>query len=214
MELQAIQAAAGTKNQTAVRYYFGDRAGLVAAIIERHLLDAEGRRKPLVERLESEGVAGDLYRLLEALITPMTAAFGTEVGRAELRLAAQLSHPDMAYTLRPFSLVDAPSGTILVELIRRATPSLPGPIRRERGAILRDQVIQLVGQRARLIDHREPPEPDHTDEVWQSNLIDVLVAGLTAPVTERTAALLGGDHLTASPSPRRRSPAPPRSRNT
>lgn len=213
MELRAIQEAAGTKNQTAVRYYFGDRGGLVAAIIERHLIDVEGRRKPIVERLESVRDAGDLHRLLDALIAPMTAAFETAVGRAELRLAAQLNHPDLAYTLRPFSIVDAPSGTRLAELLRRATPSLPEPIQRERFAILRDQVIELVGQRARLIDHRKPAEPDRTDEIWQSNLIDMLAAGLTTPVTERTAALLGGDHVEALPLSRLRSPAPSRSRD-
>jgi len=52
VELQALQEAAGTKNQTAVRYHFGDREGLAKAIMERHLLDVATRRKRLVEQLE------------------------------------------------------------------------------------------------------------------------------------------------------------------
>ncbi len=199
VELQAIQQAAGTKNQTAIRYHFGDRGGLVRAIIERHLLAAEERRKPRVEQLEASGATEDLHRLLDALITPITADFDTAIGRAELQLAAQLSHPNLAYSLRPFSLVDAPAGTTLVKLLSRATGPLPDAIRRERFAILRDQVMQLVGLRARLIDEREPSEPDHTDVLWQSNLIDVLAAGLTAPLSDRSKALLG-DHAAASPA--------------
>ena len=204
VEIQAIQDAAGTKNQRAVHYYFGDRQGLLRAIIERHLTEAERLRRPLVEQIEADGATDDLDRLLDALITPMTCVFGSAVGRAELRLAAQLNHPDLAYSLRPFSLVDAPSGTRLVDMLRRAAPSVPEPIERERFAILREQVIHLVGQRARLIDHREPPEPDHTDAIWQSNLIDVLAAGLTVPVTDRTRKLLGVDRPAASDSSRRR----------
>lgn len=195
VELRTIQEAAGTKNQTAVRYHFGDRDGLARAILERHVLGVERRRARLLEQLEADGATGDLHRLLDALITPMTAGFDTGVGRAELRLAALLSHPDLGYTMRPFGLVDAPSGTALARLLGRAMPTLPDTLRRERGAILRDQVIQLVGLRARLIDDRDPPEPDHTDEIWHANLIDVLAAGLMAPASERTTALLAArDH--------------------
>jgi AcrR family transcriptional regulator len=191
VELQALQEAAGTKNQTAVRYHFGDREGLAKAIMERHLLDVATRRKRLVEQLETDGATRDVHRLLDTLIAPMTAAFDSEVGRAQLRLVGQYHHPAAKKDgLNELTAVQV--GTTLGVLFLEATASLPAMIQRERLAGLRDQLFKLVGLRARLIDDREPPGPDHTDEVWQSNLIDQLAAGLTTPVSDHTSALLAG----------------------
>ena len=199
VELQALQEAAGTKNQTAVRYHFGDRNGLAQAIMVRHLNDVASRRRRLVEQLESDGATRDLHRLLYALVAPMTAAFDNEVGRAQLRLVGQHyhlvgqhHHPDLLAKDGLNELTAVQVGTTLGLLIIEATASLPETIQRLRLASLRDQLFKLVGLRARLIDDREPPGPDHTDEVWQSNLIDQLAAGLTAPVSDHTSTLLAG----------------------
>ena len=199
VELQALQEAAGTKNQTAVRYHFGDREGLATAIMVRHLSDVASRRKQLVAQLESDGATRDLHRLLDALVSPMTAAFDSEVGRAQLRLVGEHYHlvgqhdpPDPAGRDGLNELTAAQVGTTLGALIIGATASLPETVQRLRLAGLRDQLFKLVGLRARLIDEREPPGPDQTDEVWQSNLIDQLAAGLTAPVSDQTTALLAG----------------------
>ena len=127
----------------------------------------------------------------------MTAAFDSEVGRAQLRLVGQYYHlvgqqhdPDQAPKGGLNELTAAQVGTTLGGLIIEATASLPEMIQRLRLASLRDQLFKLVGLRARLIDEREPPGPDHTDAVWQSNLIDQLAAGLTAPVSDHTTTLL------------------------
>ncbi len=195
VEIQTLQEAAGAKNQSAVRYHYGDREGLAQAVIERHVRDVEQRRVQLVRDVEADGAAEDLHRLIQAVLVPMTDSFDSEVGRAELRLVAQLNHPGRVYTERPFSIVDAPAGKRLGALLFDATGSLPGAIQRERLAALRQQVVQLVGLRARLIDARKPAEPDHSDEVWGSNLIDLLSAGLTCPVSDRTNALLSDAEL-------------------
>ena len=197
VELQALQEAAGTKNQTAVRYHFGDRAGLATAIMVRHLTDVASRRQQLVEQLESDGATRDLHRLLDALVSPMTAAFDSEVGRAQLQLVGDHYHlvgrhgvdgPAANGALNELTATQI--GTTLGALIIEETASLPATIRRLRLAGLRDQLFKLVGLRARVIDDRDPPGPDHTDEVWQANLIDQLAAGLTAPVSDHTTALL------------------------
>ena len=215
VELQALQEAAGTKNQTAVRYHFGDREGLATAIMVRHLTDVASRRQQLIEQLESDGATRDLHRLLDALVSPMTAAFDSEVGRAQLRLVGEHYHrvgqhgaagpaaKDWLKELNELTAVQV--GTTLGVLIIEATASLPAMVQRLRLASLRDQLFKLVGLRARLIDEREPPDPDHTDEVWQSNLIDQLAAGLTAPVSDHTIALLAGVGAAPDlPGPRRR----------
>ena len=203
VELQALQEAAGTKNQTAVRYHFGDREGLASAIMLRHLSDVARRRQRLVEQLESDGATRDVHRLLDALVSPMTAAFDSEVGRAQLQLVGDHYHlvgqpgdrdPAAKDGLNELTAVQV--GTTLGLLFFEATSSLPEMIQRLRLAGLRDQLFKLVGLRARLIDDRDPPGPDQTDEVWQSNLIDQLAAGLTAPVTDHTSALLAGAEAT------------------
>ena len=43
VSLREIQRASGVKNATALQYHFGDRAGLLTAVLEKHSYDVELR---------------------------------------------------------------------------------------------------------------------------------------------------------------------------
>ena len=135
------------------------------------------------------------------------------VGRAHLRLVAQLSHPslacDEAFRSAREVEVDAVAGTRVVRWLRAALPALPSPVRRERLADLRGHLISSFGLRAQLIDD----DPRHGDPagvaLFLENLLDVLVAALTAPPSPATLAAAraergrggrGGDGERAAPA--------------
>jgi len=175
-----LHEAVGARNESALHYHFGSIDGLVAAIIRLHVEEVEARRVPVVDAIRGQGQTGDLRALVRALAVPMSEDLATPVGRAHLRVIAQLSHPALAYEM-PFQAGDAPAGTAVVKWLWRALHGLPEVIRVERMALLRAQLISGFGLRSQLID--DDPDvhgrPEAT-ELFVENLVDVIVAGLRA----------------------------------
>ena len=196
-----LHAAVGARNESALHYHFGGRDGLVTAIVIEHVEAVEARRAVLVERLRGEGRTGDLRALVAALARPMADDLATPLGRAHLRIVAQVSLPSLAYR-PPFQVAEAPAGAAVVGWITDALRDLPGPIRIERLAALRTQLIGLFAFRARLID-----ESDGGDEArgtrgqaeFVENVVDMLVAGLAGdPSTDALAAVEARGGVAAS----------------
>lgn len=188
-----LHEAVGARNESALHYHFGGRDGLVLEILRRHLDAVEARRARLLATITAEDRQGDLRALVHALAAPMAEDLETPLGRAHLRLVAQLSHPSLAFE-PPFQVADAPAGLAVVRWLHDALAGLPAPVRAERLALLRDQLIGLFGLRAKLIDDGDDAHAD--TRLFVSNLVDVLVAGLSVDPSP--------DTLSVSPAGRRR----------
>jgi hypothetical protein len=75
----------------------------------------------------------------------------------------------------------------LVRWLWAALDWLPAPIRGERLAALRSELISLFGLRAQLLD--EKPNGDISPpDLFFNNLVDLLVAGLSAEPSPATLA--------------------------
>lgn len=186
-----LHEAIGARNESALHYHFGDRAGLALEIVRAHLAAVEARRAPLVAAIVADDRARDLPALVHALAAPMAEDLGSPLGRAHLRLVARLSHPSLAYG-PPFRLVDAPSGRAVVRWLWDALDSLPPPIRLERLVALRWQLISLFGLRAQLADEAHGEPAVSPPDLFLGNLIDVLVAGLSVEPSAATLAAAAG----------------------
>lgn len=195
-----LHEAIGARNESALHYHFGDKEGLVTEIIRRHLEMVEARRAQLVVSIAADDRAGDLRTLVHALAAPMADDLETELGRAHLRLVARVSHPALAYD-RPFRMVDAPAGLAIVRWLWEALAPLPEPICRERLAALRGLLISSMGQRAKLLDDDRPGEHEGPgNALFLHNLVDMLVAGLSAEPSAETRA--ASTRAGAAPPPR------------
>ena len=181
-----LHDAVGTRNESALHYHFGDREGLVVEILRRHLEAIEARRARLVAAIAAEDRSGDVRALVDALARPMADDLGTEIGRAHLRMVARVNHPALAYE-PPFRLVDAPAGVAVVRWLGLALGGLPERVSTERLAALRGQLIGAFGLRAQLLDD-DPARHEPMTALFVANLVDMLVAGLTAPVSPETLA--------------------------
>ena len=53
VSLREINAAAGAGNASAIQYHFGDRAGLLRAVIAKHHPKVESRRHALLDQVEA-----------------------------------------------------------------------------------------------------------------------------------------------------------------
>jgi AcrR family transcriptional regulator len=88
VELKEIQLAAGQRNRSAVNYHFGDRAGLVNAIIDKHRVAVNAARHRLLDEYERSG-SGSVRELLEAGVRPYADLIGTPSGRDFLIIVAE-----------------------------------------------------------------------------------------------------------------------------
>lgn len=187
-----LHQAVGSKNESAVNYYFGGHDGLLGEILRIHLEAIESRRQVLVADLEAHGRTGDMRGLVHALAAPMADDLFDPVGRAHLRIVAQLSHPALAYedafrSARSVK-VEPAAGVRVVRWLREALPSLPRPVQVERLVSLRWNLLGAFGQRAHLIDDDEAAGDRRRVELFLENLLDEQVAALTAEPSEATVA--------------------------
>ncbi len=180
VSLREIVRASGARNTTALQYHFGDRAGLVRAVLEKHHLDVDIRRHAMLDAYEAEGEP-DISALARALVQP---------------LAAKLADPDggIAYL------------QILAELMNRAQPALDpaafddpddsmfrwrelmAPVLTEdalrlhrRFVVLRFAVVELA--------RRADTAPHTDDRLFVSHLVDLVTALLSAPPSAQTLRL-------------------------
>ncbi len=176
---QEILERAGQRNESAIHYHFGSRAGLIVAILEpredvRGPIEAE--RERWLEELASRAESPTLREAVEAFVLPAMAYLASHDGRSLIRVAAQVMR-----TLPLELRVDpnVPSDRRVTELMGSLLPeALPEPIRRERLGVARTLVIELLANRSREIEHGLLPHLD--DAAFARETVAMTVGVLSA----------------------------------
>ena len=71
MSLRSVQAAAGQRNKSAAQYHFGNREGLIAAVVRTRMSPVNERRLALLLALDDSAGTADL---VEVLVRPPAEA--------------------------------------------------------------------------------------------------------------------------------------------
>jgi AcrR family transcriptional regulator len=183
VSLREINRAAGQSNTGAVQYYFGDRDGLVLAVIARHRHDDELRRHTLLDEYERVGVP-DVRALASALVVPLAAKLDTPDGRRYLQISAEyylhaarekvLAHriPDESTDRWHRLLDELVDDQVRDDPMQRITP---------RASAIRLALIEL--------SRRASAEPRPDDRLFVSFLIDLVTALLAARMSPGTTSL-------------------------
>jgi AcrR family transcriptional regulator len=175
-----VVRAAGQRNASAVIYHFGNRDDLLHAVLARHVPTLAARRRELLDQARE---AGDLRTAAEAIVRPVTelAQRGWRE-RAYLQIGSEVAGMMERTTPEIRALFNETAGHEAWDLLRASAGHIPADVWDER----RDIAIVFVGRaaadRARKLD-RGGEHPVLSDDRFVSNLVDMVIGAMTAPVT-------------------------------
>ena len=191
VSLREINREARQRNTTSLQYHFGDREGLLRAIMAKHFKEVNARRNALLDQYEANREP-DIRVLASAFVLPLVAKLhDPDGGRAYLRIAAELvNRSNRVVEPNEPSIVPDPRGRdphdSITRWARLVAPLLPprvvGPPLHRRYAAMRFAHIEL-GRRACEGSHQ-------SDRLFTSHLVDLVVSILVTPVSDETVVLL------------------------
>jgi len=191
VSLREITRSAGARNAIALQYHFDDRAGVVRAILDKHLPAVEARRNAILDEIEARGAA-DLRALAAALVRPLAAKLGDpDGGREFLQIYADLVN-------RPAPKI--PSGERAGSLERWR--AMVEPLLAEDAARLHRRFTAILHTVLEL-SRRARSGPHRDDRLFTSYLVDVVTAILAAPVSDETRRLAEERDRVRAPKKRR-----------
>ncbi|HEX6567581.1 MAG TPA: helix-turn-helix domain-containing protein [Acidimicrobiales bacterium] len=182
VSLREINRAAGQSNTGAVQYHFGDRDGLVRALIDKHRRDTEPRRHALLDQYEEAG-EHDLRALAAALVSPMAAKLAdADGGRAYLQISAEFySRPSRVGKRTP---IIGPNDSIMRwhRLLDPLVSEEEREVLHTRYPAIRFAFVEM--------SRRAAGEAREDDRLFTSHLTDLVAALLASKPSPQTARLL------------------------
>ena len=184
VSLRLINREAGERNTSSIHYYFGDRAAVIEAVVERRMSAINARRLAEIAEMRADGRDRSLRDVVAAYVRPLADQMsrGAESpGSAYVRFLAQ------AYASAEIDIPRLARGRwdqslqAVVEMARALLPDLPEAVFRERTAVFFRGVVYALADRERddLTGRARPgrlPLPDFVEDV-----IDMQTAALSAP---------------------------------
>jgi len=175
-----IVRAAGQRNASAVIYHFGTRDDLLLAVLAREIPALAERRRELLERAHrSDAMRAEA----EAIVRPVTeiAQRGWRE-RAYLQIGSEVLGMIDRTTPEIRELLNDTAGYEAWDLLRSRTSGIPKDVWDERQDICIVLIGRAAADRARKLDHGGE-HPVLSDDAWVSNLIDMVIGAMTAPVS-------------------------------
>ncbi|HEX7132068.1 MAG TPA: helix-turn-helix domain-containing protein [Iamia sp.] len=177
VSLREIGREAEARNATALQYHFGDKPGLVRAVLAPHHRDVETARHALLDAAEDGGPL-DLPVLASALVRPLAGRLALAPEYLQI-LADLVNRPRPAISTA--SLED-PADSMYRWRALAADVLAPEAVALHRRFAAYRFTVGELAQRARTGPHRG-------DRLFTSDLVDMVAALLGAPVSDATAAL-------------------------
>lgn len=192
--LNEIHAAADQRNASALQYHFGNRAGLLAAVFERHVPGIRSRREEL---LGIARLSNDLRSAAEALVLPVAELIlGDWREQAFVCVAADLmstsSRSDLQWLIGESAVVDA------TDLVVERAGALPPVVSSMRIQVAGNMVIHAAAdyiKRGATRGGRRARQPD----LFLANLVDMWVAAVAAEISAATRGVLAAQPSAAKP---------------
>jgi AcrR family transcriptional regulator len=181
VSLREIVIEAGQRNKSAANYHFGDKRGLIEAILTFRMEPIDARRQELLAAKASEGNADGMRDLLEVIVFPFAERLGNERGQSwYARFIAQVA---LFSGEDPFLRTRSEGLGLAIERLERHMAHIPADLRAARIWGLLGLAVQTFAEQERRLSARVETLPT---SILTANLIDELVGILTAPLSVNT----------------------------
>ncbi len=194
VSLREIGATAGQRNNSAATYHFGSKQKLIDAVFEYRMARINQRRLAMLAALDHVGRGEDIRAVAEALVYPVAETI-TERSHYARFIAQAFSDP-VRSGLMSLQLDVMESARHVWVRFDRCLRGVPRPIRAQRLVAAGAFFVTTLAQHERDL-HQGTTEVPPT-AVLVSNLVDMMVGLLTAPVSEATRRKL---RATGTPVP-------------
>lgn len=179
VSMREISREANSRNVIAGQYWFGDKEGLIAALLDKHAPDVESRRHALLDAYEAAATP-DVAALAAALVRPLGAKLqqGTS-GAGYLRTMSDLltrANP----SVQPLGPEDPGSSMV-------RWSALLEPLLEPEAVLLHRRVLTARFVVVELALRAQTEREDHA--LFLSHLTDVAAGQLAAPVSAETHRL-------------------------
>jgi len=181
--LRQISASAGTANNYAVQYHFGDMGGLIRAVLEKRMPEIERRRAALLANTKTAGLLGDLRALNEVLYRPLIEHTSPSGERWFPRFVLELFTSPSGLDATGGTAQLTPVSAHILDLQCAANPAVPALLLRERHRTIVTMILMTVL-------NRRAPLDDRFDAALIDNALDMATAALSAPVSKAVRAML------------------------
>lgn len=191
VSLNEVQREAGQRNKSALKYHFGTKDALLAAILDKHVPGIELRRHVMLDELEAAGRL-ELRALMMALVEPVFAKLDDPDGGSDyVAIYAQLVSSPSASVLWAGAIRANRGADRLVRLLERVSPELPRAVRMPRYLFVTQLLFHGISAFDRLSSAEASLFPASSRVLYQSHLVDVLASIVATPVSDETRALAG-----------------------
>lgn len=183
MSLREVQSRAGQFNKNAAQYHFGNREGLIAAIVETRMGPINERRWQMLSELDVADAASP-RKLVEALICPLAqAVLNNPSGRYARFLAQAFFDPQLSEMIRGH--VRADSSRVVLDRLTGCT-GLPADLKPAR-------VLGVFAMTIATLASWESSSQLFAESVAiVTDLVDTATAALLAPSSRREDNQLAG----------------------
>lgn len=174
-----IAEAAGNTNHSAVHYYFDGRAGLLQALVQRHLDELEPERRERLTR--SDSLLGDL----RALILPLTGALAAGPAPSwRARFFDQAQHDPATTAIIAATVQSATAAADIMSSIIGRLSYLDHDVVMRRASLM----THLIGAACAELETRSAGAAEPTDWAETGHFLCDAVAGmLQAPTSARSS---------------------------
>jgi AcrR family transcriptional regulator len=184
VSLREIRLAAGARNAAAVQFHFENRAGLMQALIDRHMPGITTIQRELFETTTAEGRGDDARSLVAVLVRPAAVyLLRGPSERAWVKIMSDLlQRPDVRVRQMVSSAPEIATkvGTALYEQLAQ---QMPPEVAAERIVTLAQTSLHLCADRSRVEDDEAGTRATLPGPVFVENLVDMVCGALFAPFT-------------------------------
>jgi AcrR family transcriptional regulator len=185
VSLNEISKAAGQRNSNVCQYHFGDKSGLVQAILDKHVPGIQSRREQLLADLQRSRRT-TLRGLVQAFVRPIAEKLADPVGGREfIRINAQLIalHTLSVQGVRNSPLRLARADGFSRALLDAVAERVPKNVARERLMLAAVLVFHGLDDHTRMLDADPTKQAADASSGFVANLEDAVLGLLLAPVS-------------------------------